>query len=215
MTLTDLYFGNPHRKNLKYLNTPTYLDTLLEELKNYPYPENDSEQTLTELNDLVVLSDGIANNNDVVNRLHAYDSGFEEAIVYALEKSGVNREEVKKLVREVHDDITPLLVKVKYHYQRVRPYQLAIYRNVPLYPFRSVAADSPSYPSGHAFQSSVYLNVLGNKYPSHYKLIQELVNDIIWSRMYLGFHYASDCDFAVYMADIVTKHPQFVKKYGL
>ena len=215
MTLNELYFRNPNRKNFRKLNTETYLDTLLTELTNYPYPENDSEQALTELNDLVVLTDGIANSPDLLKRFAAYDSNLEEAVVYALEKAGVNRAEVEKIVQDLKEDVGPLLVKVKYHYQRIRPYQLALYRNVPLYPFRSVAADSPSYPSGHAFQSSVYLQVLGNKYPAYYKLIHELTNDVIYSRMYLGLHFASDCDFAIYMAEAVANHPEFKKKYGL
>lgn len=215
MTLNQLYFGNPHRKNLNYLNTNNYLDTLLTELQNFPYPENDSDKSLAELNDLVALVERISQNQEIVNRFIAYDSEMEYGIAYALSKAGEDKEKVLELIKQVKQDINPLLVKIKFYYQRIRPYQLAMYRNVPLYPFRSVAADSPSYPSGHAFQSCVYLQVLGNKYPTHYKLIQELCNDIVWSRMYLGQHFASDCDFSVYMADAVCNHPEFKRKYGL
>lgn len=215
MKLNELYYGTPHKKNLRYLNTPSYLDTLLTELQNHPYPSNDSEQSLSELRDLVVLTDGISDKTEILNRFRAYDVDFEEAIAYALEKAGVNKTDVENLMNQVKEDINPLLVKIKHYYQRVRPNQLALYRDIPLFPYRSVSADTPSYPSGHAFQSSVFLQVLGNKYPAHFKLIHELVNDIIWSRMYLGLHYASDSDFGVFMADAVSNHPEFKRKYGL
>jgi len=215
MKLNELYFGNPHKKNLNYLNTTNYLDTLLSELQSYPYPENEGEKSLAELNDLVSLVERISENKELVNRFIAYDCEMEEGIAYALSKVGEDKEKVLELIRQVKADINPLLTKVKFYYQRIRPYQLAFYRNLPLYPFRSVTADSPSYPSGHAFQSCVYLQVLGNKYPNHFKLLHELCNDIVWSRMYLGLHFASDCDFAVYMSDAVCNHPEFKRKYGL
>jgi hypothetical protein len=57
--------------------------------------------------------------------------------------------------------------------------------------------------------------VLGNKYPKYWRPLQDLADDIIKSRIYLGLHYQSDCDFAHYMADSVLNHPDFKKKYKL
>jgi len=109
----------------------------------------------------------------------------------------------------------PLLVKLKYAYNRPRPYQLANYKKMPLFVWRARSADSPSYPSGHCFQSKIYAEVLGNKYPKYYKALNELANDIMYSRQYMGAHYPSDSEFAIYVAEVVMKHPEFAKKYKL
>ena len=120
---------------------------------------------------------------------------------------------LEKVVREIHDDIIPLIVKLKFTYNRPRPYQLSFFKGLKLYPFKSATADSPSYPSGHAYQAKIYAEVLGNIYPKFYKALNDLANDIAWSRLYLGVHYPTDTEFALYMADIVLKHPEFRKKF--
>jgi hypothetical protein len=37
----------------------------------------------------------------------------------------------------------------------------------------------------------------------------------MWSRQYMGAHYPSDNEFALYAAEVVMKHPEFAKKYKL
>ena len=215
MKLNDLYFGNTNRTHLQYSKIENYLDTLLDELKNYPPPQNDSEIVRKELQDLTVLTTGLAQDQNLLQRFQYYDTKFETAFIDMLTQNGIDKAEVENLIKEIHDDIVPLLVKLKYFYQRVRPYQLAYYQQIDLHPFSSLTADSPSYPSGHAYQSKIYVEVLGNRYPHLFKPLADLGNDVIWSRMYMGLHYASDCDFAVYAAEIVAQHPEFRKKYKL
>jgi membrane-associated phospholipid phosphatase len=84
-----------------------------------------------------------------------------------------------------------------------------------LYPFDSKSADTPSYPSGHTFNSKIYCAVLGNKYPKYFQNLLALAQDCSDSRMYMGLHYASDCAFGSYAADCILDHPEFKKKYKL
>ena len=66
-------------------------------------------------------------------------------------------------IRNIYDDIYPLILKLKYKYQRPRPYQLAQYYKLKLFPLRSNSVGTPSFPSGHTIQSQLILGVLGQK----------------------------------------------------
>lgn len=215
MHINELQYGNPDRKNFYYLNTATYLDTLLPELQSLPFPANDSEETKAELQELVNTTNQLADNEELAMRFDLYDTSFEKYMAESLAQSGVPLGDVDVLLQSIKNDIKPLLVKLKYHYQRVRPYQLSKMLGMELISYKSTAADSPSYPSGHAFQSRVYAEVLGNRYPQFHKALHDLATDIMWSRIYMGVHYMSDCQFADYAASVVCNHPEFRKKYKL
>jgi len=209
----NLLFGNPTIDIAPLLKKETYLDTLLVELQSFPPPPNiDCTQ---EIQSIIDYMQELSINNNVLERYLIYDRDFEGYIANALSKVGIEESEILDLIKEIKEDIKPLLVKVKFHYQRIRPRTLASYFNLPLFPYTSYSADTPSYPSGHAFQSKVYCMVLGNKYPKYWKPLQDLADDITKSRIYLGLHYQTDCDFAYYMADSVLNHPDFKKKYKL
>jgi hypothetical protein len=92
---------------------------------------------------------------------------------------------------------------------------LAHYYKLKLFPYESRSADSPSYPSGHAFQAKLICHVLGNHFPHKYEFFEKLSRDIELSRLYLGVHYPSDIDFSLYMAEEILKDKDFKAKYGL
>lgn len=211
----NLVFGNPSRESLKTLREENYLDSLLTELKNYPPPSYDSPEQEQELAQLVTLTDSLYADTPAEERYRYYDNDFEKYIVTILQNAGVSKTEVEQIIQEVRADINPLLMKLKYHYQRIRPYQLAIYFNSPLYPYLSSSSNTPSYPSGHAYQAKIYCEVLGNKYPQYYQSLNQLAEDISVSRLYLGLHYHSDIEFGRYCADLVINHPDFKSKYKL
>ena len=112
-------------------------------------------------------------------------------------------------------DIAPLLLKLKYHFQRPRPRQVAQYYKLKLFPYQSFSADTPSYPSGHTLEAYVILNVIANKFPNEYQFCKEMINDIAYSRIYLGLHFATDNDFAKFVGQEILKHPNFTKKYEI
>jgi hypothetical protein len=215
MQVNELRFGNPNRSRLAYLKTENYLDSLLPELSSFPPPENDSEETYQEIHQVIEYTSFLEKDEQLRRRYELYDGDFESYILERLVNEGLDKDEVKKIMTEMHDDIMPLVIKLKFTYNRVRPYQLSFFKGFKLYPFMSKTADSPAYPSGHAYQARIFAEVLGNKYPKFYKALNDLANDIAWSRLYLGVHYPSDNAFALYAADVVLKHPDFRKKYKL
>jgi hypothetical protein len=210
-----LTYGNPSRNLLPYLKTESYLDSLLGELASYPFPSNNGQDVIDEINQLINYTNTLSSDENLQKRYKIYDSNFEEYIVNVLSNVGVDRQEVIDTIKQLHDDIVPLLVKLKYHYQRVRPYQLSHILSMRLYPFESETANTPSYPSGHSVQSKIYADVLGNKYPRYYNQLQALANDISESRLAMGIHYPSDILFSEYVSELVVNHPDFKKKYKL
>jgi len=210
-----LTYGNPSRNFLPYLKMESYLDSLLPELASYPFPNNNGQDVIDEINQLINYTNTLSSDEVLQKRYKLYDSDFENYFIDVLFSVGIDRQEVSDTIRQIHDDIAPILVKLKYHFQRVRPYQLSHILSMRLYPFESQTADSPSYPSGHSVQSKLYADVLGNKYPKYYKQLQGLAADISESRLAMGLHYPSDILFSEYVSELCLNHPEFKKKYRL
>lgn len=210
----NLVFGNPTIEIAPLLKKSSYLDSLTNEINSYIPPANNSAEVQQELQKLVELVTELSQSHLLLTRYQIYDQLFLGNVFSdKLKKVGVS--DTIDTIRQITEDIAPILVKTKFHFQRIRPYHLAYYYNIPLYPFTSVSAQSPSYPSGHAFQATVIAEVLGNHYPAFYNPIMELAEDICKSRMYMGLHYESDIKFGKYMADLVVNHPDFKAKYKL
>jgi hypothetical protein len=119
------------------------------------------------------------------------------------------------LVDSIIEDTLPLLIKLKYYHQRPRPFQLADYYKLKLFPYKSFSADSPSFPSGHSFQGKILTEVVGNHYPETYSYMKKLFDDISYSRLYLGLHYQSDIDVGIFCAEKVLELKEFKSKYKL
>jgi hypothetical protein len=210
-----LTYGNPSRNFLPYLKTESYLDSLLGELASYPFPSNNGQDVIDEINQLINYTNTLSSDEVVQKRYKLYDTKFEEYFVNVLTNMGLDRQDVSDTIKQIHDDVVPLVVKLKYHYQRVRPYQLSHILSMRLYPFESQTSMTPSYPSGHSVQSKLYADVLGNKYPKYYKQLQALAADISESRLAMGIHYPSDILFSEYVSELCLNHPEFKKKYRL
>jgi len=211
-----LGFGNANRRFLPFLKQETYLDTLLPELMSYPYPDANSQAAVDEINQLINYTNSISENEEAQKRYKIYDENLESYIINVLSNTIPNsKDEIQELVKNIHNDIVPLIIKLKYSYQRIRPKQLSYIFNMYMYPYFSQTADTPSYPSGHSIQAKIYCEILGNKFPKYYKQLQELARDISESRLYLGLHYESDCKFAEYVSTIILSHPEFKTKYKL
>lgn len=103
-----------------------------------------------------------------------------------------SRDEILKIIH----DTEPTLMALKNYYNRPRPAQV----NSTLQPRKSSTAQSPSYPSGHAFQAFLIAEHLGKKYPLHYFKFQRIAHRIADARVKAGLHYPSDNRAAYRMA---------------
>ena len=215
MNLDLITYGNPTQEQLVFLQKETYCDSLFNELSTYSFPKNSSEATIEELNTIVDNLKGVSGKDQFLNRYKAYDRSLKKSFTDLILKDVEDRDAILSTMGQIFDDTNPLLMKLKYYHQRPRPYQLAQYYKLKLFPYTSHSADSPSFPSGHAFQSRLITEVIGNLYPQTYALMQKVFTDICYSRVYMGLHYDSDIDVGVFCADKVMALKEFKEKYKL
>lgn len=215
MNLDFITYGNPTEEQVKFLKIENYLDYLFDDLVSFTFPKNTSEATKEELNQIVDSLNLIHQRENYLERYLVYDRNLKNYFIDGFTRGGENKEEVESIVKSIIDDTKPLLLKLKYHFQRPRPHQLAQYYKLKLFPFRSTSADSPSFPSGHSFEAKLITEVLGNKYPKTYSFMQSVFNEICYSRVYLGLHYQSDIDVGIFCAEKVLKNKTFMEKFKL
>lgn len=215
MNLDEITYGNPSVDKLQYLYNETYVDSLFIELSKYGFPSNSSQATKEELNQIVDAVNILSSNEDYIKRYYTYDVGLIKYFTDGLIQLKENSEEIVVLINDAIKDTLPLLTKLKYHFQRPRPYQLAEYYKLKLFPFSSSSSHTPSFPSGHSFQAKILTEIIGNKYPELYANMQKVFDDICYSRLYLGLHYQSDIDVGIFCAEKVLKMQEFKTKYRL
>jgi hypothetical protein len=212
--MDNLVFGNPTTKYVTYLRSEGKYDYLLESLKPYNPPPNQSETVKDELRTLLNLQRHHSQNDvELIQRYKDFDKDVQEPFKqYCTEVIGVD---LSKVIESLVEETKTLLIKLKYHFNRPRPFQLAYYYKAPLIPLTSNTTDTPSYPSGHSFQAHLLAEVIGSLYPVHYKDLNYIATDISRSRMFFGFHFESDIEFSMFCANALLKDKNFTKEYGI
>lgn len=214
MEMNNVTYGNPTIEHKKLLINACLVSDLFFKFKNETFPANNSELTKDELNEIVdyLASMEQPENDSFLKRYKAYDRNLSQVIISTFKQRNLD---VESLVKEVVTDIEGLILKLKYFHQRPRPYQLADYYKLALFPHKSNSANTPSYPSGHGIEAYVVLNVIGNKYPNQYSFCREVIDDVMYSREYMGLNYSSDNYFSRMVGKEILKHKEFAKKYGI
>ncbi len=212
--LDSIVYGNPSREYLPFISATTFLDKHFDSLKNFTPPRNSSKATREELNNLVDLTNELSADPERLKKYKAYDEELEKTFADISLRFGFD-ENVISMIDSLFDDLNPFIAKLKMHFNRARPYQLAYAYKLKLFPFLSVTSSSPSYPSGHAMQAKVISYVLGNHFPENYDYFENLANDICYSRQYMGLHYPSDIDYSILCFEQIIRDKEFMAKYGL
>jgi hypothetical protein len=114
-------WGNPSQEDRHNMGVTTYLDDLFPELSKQPPYANSSVAVQQELNQLVVYSDLQASSE----RKQVFDSDLVPYMQHLFISNGVDPAEVTETTTNLVTDILPLITRLKFHYQRPRPYQLA------------------------------------------------------------------------------------------
>jgi hypothetical protein len=215
MDIDIITYGNPNIEQVEHLKTDNYLGFLFDELSSYRFPANSSEATKEELNEIVDNLERLSKSEDHLKRYVSYDRNLSKYFIDGMIRGGIEEKEIKELIESIMADTKPLLSKLKFFHQRPRPFQLAEYYKLKLFPHKSFSSDSPSFPSGHAFQGKIITEVLGNRYPNTFSFMQDVFKDICYSRAYMGLHYQSDIDVGIFCAEKVLGTKVFMEKYKL
>lgn len=212
LTFIDkIRFGNPSKEDHYNMKVENYLDRIIPKLRNMSAPANSSRATKEELNLLMDYAGQVEANG----RKSVFDSSLVPYIEDLFARNGADPDYVHELTQGVVDDVLPVITKLKYYFNRPRPYQLAYYYQLKLFPDFSMFVSSPSYPSGHATLGTVLCHVLGNHYPESYETMLGFLQEVAESRLYLGVHYPSDVNMAELTARAILDNVEFKVKYKL
>lgn len=160
-------------------------------------PENSSADTYRELlrmsNEINQMED-----DDIEDIVEKYDNLLNGFITICKKNNIIFPEKyMKSLINEAGE----IIIKVKYKYNRPRPYQLAPILGIPLKTKMVDTAKSPSFPSGHACQSKLVANVLSIMYPEMSDQFQKMAERVAYSRYIGGLHFPSDIIYGAELAD--------------
>ncbi len=215
--LDKIVYGNPTDSQLQLIAEANYLDKLSPKLREYPFPANGTDAIRFELSELVKYQANYKNLPEkqvaLIKALDlSYYRYFQRLFVDIYQ---LDAEEVRTTLESLAADVIPLVYKLKYFYNRPRPYQLAPYFKLRLYPHNESIVNSPSYPSEKTMVGSVFVEVFGSRYPNLYESMTDLQHQLNESRLYLGLNFRSDLEFSSVAAKIVVSTPEFCKKYGI
>ena len=122
-----------------------------------PYPDDD--ETLRELNELVELSK--TERVQHIAFIEMADENLLDCFTFFLEENDLEyTPDMGKSIGKILAESSILIIKLKYWYNRPRPYQVAEIADIDFEPLDSETAKTPSYPSGHVVQSKLIAEFL-------------------------------------------------------
>ena len=163
----------------------------LDKYRNMPPPENESSKTEEEIGYL----EGIAVDKTLVDSADEIREHFTEFL------SSKGLEYPIEELKQVMPGVKAIILRLKYYYNRPRPWQIAQAKGLPLNSETLQSSSSPSYPSGHATQGRFVARYLADLYPQYEKEIRQIGEDIAYSRNMAKVHYPSDSNFGKLLGD--------------
>jgi hypothetical protein len=166
-------------------------------------PKNSSQETINEL----LFLERVTNNATQEEINFSTLAEIEEKKCYVNFCKNVLKLDVNTIYFEkIMEQTDPLLMLLKNHFNRPRPYQLAPYYNIQLKFQIPVDAFHPAYPSGHGLDAFVIEHVLNSIKPDQRHEINKFCNDMAYSRFVAGVHYPSDNKISKILADTLFSH---------
>ena len=158
-----------------------------------PKPDNDSPNTMRELKYLSKLE----TDKDEVKR----GDDIKENFIPLIDANNIplSKEYVNKVIKESGK----FIMKLKYHYNRPRPYQVAEVYELNLNGTELDSMKTPSYPSGHAVQAYLLGELFSFADPRGSYQYRELAERVAHSRIIAKGHYPSDKSYGKKVAKVL------------
>ena len=133
-----------------------------------------------------------------------YDDDFDWAFKELCQDNNLEYDKAyfKKLMKEV----ASITIRLKYKYNRPRPFQLAPIHCVDLHVEGSKTANTPSFPSGHSMQAMTQALVIAKIYPEISDKAFNLAKEISKSRIVGGHHFPSDIEYGEFLGQWIIQH---------
>lgn len=198
---TMRYAIEPSDKHQKRLDTPCSMtliaaDEWMAPTKNFP--ANSSFDTLKELETMAFQTKQFGETAQA-KYMKKYDEEFFKPFKKICKEHGLefNQTYFSDLIEEAGE----IVIKLKYRFNRPRPYQLAPIVGIDINHEPTRTAKTPSFPSGHSCQGHLIANVLSKKYPQCAKEFKDVAEKISFSRYIGGLHFPSDLEYGKELAN--------------
>jgi hypothetical protein len=166
-------------------------------------PKNSSQQTINEL----LFLERVTSNASQEEINFATKAEIEEKNCYVdFCKNNLGLDINIKFFDDLLKQIDPILMLLKNHFNRPRPYQIAPYYNIQLRFRVPIETSHAAYPSGHALDALIINYALSKILPEQTLAIQKFCNDMAFSRFVAGVHYPSDNEMSKFLADNLISH---------
>jgi acid phosphatase (class A) len=169
------------------------------------FPENNSNTTIKELQYLSGLTKSRTPRD--VELIKQVDEEPNLLYIDVLKRLGL-----KFPVDEFNkawDIIYPVIMNLKYYFNRPRPYQLADYYNIDISYIATDSINTPSYPSGHSAYAATSAYLLAAKYPEHSGEFFDKVGIVSKCRMMQGVHYPSDTEASMVITGAIWENIRY------
>ena len=190
-------YGEPTSQQQKRLEQPLryFPHQLPQSFKEQPFPNE--KETLEELDYLISLQ---PRDEDFFKK---YDDSFSHHFYdYVKENKLPFSPQDEKRMKEIVSEAANLVLDLKFHYNRERPYQVAErVGNEDFVALGSETAKTPSYPSGHTSQSRMLARIFGDLFPEHRTAFLNISIDCMLSREEGGVHFPSDNAFGIQVGE--------------
>ena len=183
----ELRDADDQAKELLSKPTPNWLQ------RDYPYvsPPDDKHS----LGELYYLSSLASQREKYRGFIQQADENFLLLFKHLCEQLGCLGEVDFDEISTITEEAAVLITKLKWKYNRARPYQIAEKYKVPFKALNSQTAHTPAYPSGHTIQAYLVASHISKIAPQHRKRLFQLADWISFSRLLGGYHWPSDVHF--------------------
>ena len=170
-------------------------DSLFEDfdLSKYLTKSPPSDSSFTTMQEIKELN-RIPINEKYVEEKDSLEEGFAKIVGY------------DNLIPDLINSSFIPIVKLKNHFNRPRPKELAKRLNIPFDHKYMPSMNTPSYPSGHSAQAVLLARVLSDKYPNKKNKLNKYALEVSYSRNVAHEHYRSDSRFGWQIGEDMYKY---------
>ncbi len=204
----------------KKVDSLVYTDDASTELKKYEVskdftvdwksclpepPKNTSKVTLNELLYLAKLTDNVSIDQKELVQL--VDDEPLDLFARIFRKHGIK--ENKRDFNRLYNLSRPVVMSLKYMFNRPRPEQLAPYFGLKVNVIETSTHHTPAYPSGHTLYTAMAAHLFAAKYPELSSEFFSQVGTAGYARCLQGVHYPSDNDAAMTLSGVIWEDLRF------
>ena len=192
-----VYALQPKAKHQKRLDSPENYNILNCSYVDAPVripPANSSAETKAEL-ETIQAAEILHKNPAKLEQ--KYDDDYLQWFKKCVEKAGLEYDEA--FFKQLIDEVGSISIRLKYKYNRPRPFQLGKVLGIDVTKYQSSTAKTPAFPSGHTMGSTLVACILSKKYPEIEDKLMKLADKVSLSRVVGGHHYKSDIEYGKHL----------------